>query len=92
MGPVSVTFTHASFIDELDGLLFTVEPESGFLGWGFAATLMQDFWLASDGSPAASTSDPSSRSSSYSGPEQEDAVECAESPNPGAKRSRQSPR
>lgn len=92
--PQTVTFTYAAFLDEMAGLLFTVQPEPGFLGWNFAGQLMQDFWVGSSApataGPAAapgasaSTAPAVSASSTYAGPEQLDAILCSETPNPPA--------
>jgi pimeloyl-ACP methyl ester carboxylesterase len=66
--------TYAALVTAMADLLFVVEPGFGFPGWAFAAQLLETLWTGgSGGTPPAP---------SYQFPEQQYAVQCAESPNP----------
>jgi pimeloyl-ACP methyl ester carboxylesterase len=66
--------TYAALVSGMADFLFVVEPGFGFPGWAFAAQLLETLWNGgSGGTPPAR---------SYQFPEQQYAVQCAESPNP----------
>lgn len=55
------TFTYAVLVTEVSGILFTVEPGPGFLGWKAGAQLLYNLWEASE--PGAGGSAPAGISS-----------------------------
>jgi pimeloyl-ACP methyl ester carboxylesterase len=66
--------TYAALVSAMADLIVVVQPGFGFPGWAFAAELLQTLWTGgSGGSPPPQT---------YEFPEQQYAVQCAESPNP----------
>lgn len=65
--------TYAALVSAMADVLVVVQPGFGFQGWAFAAELLQTLWTGgSGGSPPPQT---------YQFPEQQYAVQCAESPN-----------
>src|SRR5262245_43466972 len=84
-----VTFTYAVLVTNMNNWLFTVERRPGFPGWTAAAGALEQLWgLSTPGGALTAAAVTAGRRAAagveqpYPGPEQELAVQCAESPNP----------